>query len=119
MTELLLLHNLTDKDMTTTDEIHVLIVHHTDLRIDRHIEKIHAHTYPPDITEPILLSNYNTPTKDIPSLSTHFSLHQIYITLLHYMINLIPIYTTFNPLLTHQNLVLFLHYHIRKTISNL
>ena len=42
MTELLLLHNLTDQDMTTTGEIHVLIVHHTDLRIDRHIEKIHV-----------------------------------------------------------------------------
>ena len=40
MTELLLLHNLTDQDMTTTDEIHVLIVHHTDLHIDRHIEEI-------------------------------------------------------------------------------
>ena len=42
VTELLLLHNLTDQDLTTTDEIHVLIVHHTDLRIDRHIEKIHV-----------------------------------------------------------------------------
>ena len=31
MAELLLLHILTDQDMTTTDEIHALIVHHTDL----------------------------------------------------------------------------------------
>ena len=38
MIELLLLHNLTDQDMTTTDEIHVLIVHDTDLHIDRHVE---------------------------------------------------------------------------------
>ena len=42
MTELLLLHNLTDQDMTTTDEIHVLNVHHTELRIDRHIEDTHV-----------------------------------------------------------------------------
>ena len=43
MTELLLLHNLTDQDfMTTTDEIHVLIVHHTDLCKYRHIEEIHV-----------------------------------------------------------------------------
>ena len=37
-----------------------------------------AHTYHPDITEPIPLSNYNTPTQDIPSLTNHFSIHQIY-----------------------------------------
>ena len=42
VTELLLLHKLTDPDMTTTDEIHVLIIHHTDLHIDRHIEETHA-----------------------------------------------------------------------------
>ena len=42
MIELLLLHNLTDQDMTTTAEIHVLIVHHTDLLIDDHIDEIHA-----------------------------------------------------------------------------
>ena len=42
MTELLLLYNLPDQDMTTTDEIHVLIVHHTDLHIGRHIEEIHV-----------------------------------------------------------------------------
>ena len=42
MTELLLLHNSTDQDMTTTDEINVLIIHHTDLCKDRHIEKIHV-----------------------------------------------------------------------------
>ena len=39
-----------------------------------------AHTYHPDITKPIPLSNYNTPTQDIPSSSNHFSLHQIYVT---------------------------------------
>ena len=42
ITELLLLHNLTDQDMTTIDEIHAPMVHHTDLRIDDHIDKIHA-----------------------------------------------------------------------------
>ena len=42
MTELLLLHNLGDQDMTTTDEIHIHIVHHTDLHIDRHLEEIHV-----------------------------------------------------------------------------
>ena len=39
-----------------------------------------AHTYNPDITEPIPISNYNTPKKDIPSLLNHFSSHQIYMT---------------------------------------
>ena len=39
-----------------------------------------AHTYHPEITEPIRLSNYNTATQDIPSSSNHFSLHQIYMT---------------------------------------
>ena len=39
-----------------------------------------AHTYHPDITEPIPLSNYNKPTQDIPCLSNPFSLHQIYMT---------------------------------------
>ena len=32
-----------------------------------------AHTYHPDIDEPIPLSNYNTPTQDLPSSSNHFS----------------------------------------------
>ena len=41
LTELLLLHNLTDQDMTTIDQIHVRIVHHTDLHIDHHIDEIH------------------------------------------------------------------------------
>ena len=39
-TKLLLLHNLTDQDMKTTDVIHILIVHHTDLHIDHPIEEI-------------------------------------------------------------------------------
>ena len=39
-----------------------------------------AHTYHPDITEPIPSSNYNTSTQDIPSSSNHFSLHQINMT---------------------------------------
>ena len=42
MTEILLLHNLTDQYMTTIDEIRVPIVHHTDLHTDHHIDKIHA-----------------------------------------------------------------------------
>ena len=42
MTELQLLGNLTDQDMTIIDEIPALIVHHTDLLIDRHIYEIHA-----------------------------------------------------------------------------
>ena len=42
MTELLLLHNLTNHYMTTINAIHVPNVHHTDLRIDHHIDKIHA-----------------------------------------------------------------------------
>ena len=39
-----------------------------------------AHTYLPDITEPIPSSKYITSTQDIPSSSNHFSLHQIYMT---------------------------------------
>ena len=42
MTEILLLHNLTDQDMTTTDEIRVLIVHSTDLHLDHHIDELHV-----------------------------------------------------------------------------
>ena len=42
MSELLLLHNLTDQDLTYIDEIHVLLVHHTDLLIDHHIDEIHV-----------------------------------------------------------------------------
>ena len=43
MTELLLPHNLADQDMTNIDQIHALIVivHHTDFPIDRHIDDIH------------------------------------------------------------------------------
>ena len=41
MTELLLLHTLTDLDMTIIDKIHVLIAHHTDLLIDHHLDEIH------------------------------------------------------------------------------
>ena len=42
MKELLVLHNLADQDMTIIDEIHALIVNHTDLLIDSHIYEIHA-----------------------------------------------------------------------------
>ena len=42
MTELLLLHSLTDQDMATIDKIHVPVVHPTDLHIDHHIDKILA-----------------------------------------------------------------------------
>ena len=38
MTELLLLHTITGQDMIIIVEIHVLIVHHTDLLIDHHID---------------------------------------------------------------------------------
>ena len=38
----LLLHNLTDQDMTTINAIHVSIVHHTDLHTDHQKDKIHA-----------------------------------------------------------------------------
>ena len=41
MIELLLLQNLPDQDMTTTDGIHVLIVHHTDLHLDHFIDEVH------------------------------------------------------------------------------
>ena len=34
----LLLHTITDQDMTTIDENRVLIVHYTDLQIDHHID---------------------------------------------------------------------------------
>ena len=40
--ELLLLHSLPDEDMTTIDEILVLIVHHTDLHFDHNVDEIHA-----------------------------------------------------------------------------
>ena len=39
-----------------------------------------AHTYHPDITEPISLSTYNTPTQNIPPSSNLFSSHQINMT---------------------------------------
>ena len=42
MTELILLHNLTDQDMTTINAIIVPIVLHTGLHTDHHIDKIHA-----------------------------------------------------------------------------
>ena len=42
MTELLLILNLTDQDMTIVDEIHVLIVHHTYLLIDHHKDEVHV-----------------------------------------------------------------------------
>ena len=41
-TEVLLLHNITDLDMTFIEEIHGLIVHHTDLHLDHHIDEIHV-----------------------------------------------------------------------------
>ena len=37
-----------------------------------------AHTYHPDIAEPVPLSIYDTPTQDINSSSNHFYLHRIY-----------------------------------------
>ena len=57
-----------------------------------------AHTYHPDITDPLSLSRYNTPTQDLHSLSNLFPLHQITMTSPpYYMINLIPIYMDLTP----------------------
>ena len=42
MTELLILQNLPDQDLTIINEIHVLIVYHADLPIDHHIDEIHV-----------------------------------------------------------------------------
>ena len=42
LTELLLLRNLTDLDMTIIKDIHVLLDPHTDLHIDHHIDEIHV-----------------------------------------------------------------------------
>ena len=50
MTELILSHNSKDRDMTVIDETHALMVHLTDLLLDRHIDEIlaldidHLHT---------------------------------------------------------------------------
>ena len=72
MTELLLPHNLTDQDMTTTDEIHVLIVHHTDLRIDRHIEKIHVINI--DHVHTLEIDNFHNTLRHIDFLHNHENL---------------------------------------------
>ena len=69
MTELLLLRNLTDQDMTTTDEIHVPIVHHTYLRIDRHIEKIHVIDI--DHLHTLEIDNFHNTLRHIDPLHNH------------------------------------------------
>ena len=72
MTELLLLHNLTDQDMKTINEIHVLIVHHTDLHIDHHTDKILAI----DINHVLTLEidNFHNTLRQIVLLLNHDSL---------------------------------------------
>ena len=72
MTELLLLHNLTDQDMTTIDEIHVPIVNYTDLHADHHKDKIHAI----DINHvPTLeIDNFNSTLPHVDLLLNHDSL---------------------------------------------
>ena len=72
MIEPLLLHNLKDQDMTTTDEIHVLIVHHTDLRIDRHIEEIHVIDI--DHVHTLEIDNSHKTLRHIDLLHNHESL---------------------------------------------
>ena len=72
MTELLLLHNLTDQDMITIDEIRVLIIHHTDLYVDHHIDEIqvldidHVHT--------LEIDNFHKALRHIDLLHNHESL---------------------------------------------
>ena len=72
MTELRPLHNLTDQNMTTTDEIHVLIVHHTDLRKDRHIEKIHVIDI--DHVHALQIDNFHNTFRHIDLLHNHENL---------------------------------------------
>ena len=72
MTELLLLHNLTDQDMITIDEIRVLIIHHSDLYVDHHIDEIqvldkdHVHT--------LEIDNFHKALRHIDLLHNHESL---------------------------------------------
>ena len=59
--------SLTDQDMASTDEIHVLVVHHTDLHIDRHIEEIRyryrSRSYHRDRQFPQYTSSYRPPSQ--------------------------------------------------------
>ena len=73
MTELLLLHNLTDQDMTTIDEIHVPIVHHIDFHIDHHIDKIRAIDIDHVLT--VVIDNFHNTLRHIDLLLNHDSLH--------------------------------------------
>ena len=73
LTELLLLHNLTDQDMTTINEIHVLIVHHTDLRLDHPIDKIHAIDL--NHVPTFEIDNFHSTLSHIDLLLNHHSLH--------------------------------------------
>ena len=70
MTELLLLHNFTDQDMTTIDQIHVPIVHHTDLHLDHHIDIIHTI----DINHVLTLEIFHNTLRHIDLLLNHDSL---------------------------------------------
>ena len=72
MTELLLLHNLTDQDMTTIDGIHVLIVHHTYLHIDHHIDEIHVLDI--DHVHTLEIDNFHYTLRHIDLLPNHENL---------------------------------------------
>ena len=73
MTELLvLLHNLTDIDMTINDDIHVLIDHHTDLHIDHHIDEIHVLGI--DHVHTLEIDNFHNILRHIDLLLNHESL---------------------------------------------
>ena len=68
MTELLLLHILTDQHMTTIDEIHVPIVHNTDLHTDHQKRQDSRHryksrSYSRDRQVPQNTSSYRSPSQ--------------------------------------------------------
>ena len=69
MTELLRLNNLTDQDMTAIDEIHV---HHTDLRIDHHIDEIHVLDI--DHVHTLEIDNFHNILRHIDLFPNHESL---------------------------------------------
>ena len=64
MAELLLLHNLTDQDLTTIDEIHAPIVHHTDIYIDHHIDHVLT----------LVIDNFHNTLRQIDLLLNHDNL---------------------------------------------
>ena len=72
MPELQLLHNLTDQDMTTIDEIRVLIVHHTDLHIHHHLDEIHILDI--DHVHTLEMDDFHNTLRHIDILPNHRSL---------------------------------------------